>query len=98
MSSYVAWSQPNHKQAISQNNINKLTQQKISNQENPPIQFVTPQQRVDAISHAIEATADKAKANQNTRPRGNSSYWFSFFLTVFTGLLVLVGAGQCYII
>lgn len=94
----VAWSEPNPKQTISQSKSGKLAQQKSAKQETPSEKFVTTQQLIDAISHVIEATADKTKPKQNPPSPDNSSYWFSFFLTIFTGLLVLVGAGQCYII
>ena len=94
----ISWSEPNPQQAPSKSKSGKLSTQKSTSQEKTSEKFVTTQQLIDAISHAIEATADKAKATQNPPPPDNSLYWFSFFLTIFTGLLVVVGAGQCYII
>jgi hypothetical protein len=94
----VLWSEQNPKQTISKAKSGKLATQKSIKQITQSDNAVTTQQFIDAISHAIEATADKAKTTQNIPPPDNSSYWFSCLLTIFTGLLVLVGAGQCYTI
>lgn len=92
-----AWSEPNSKQPIPQGKSGKLTKQKRTEQITPPPDVITTQQLIDAISHAIEAAADKAKTTQNPSPPDDSSR-FSFWLVIFTGGLVLVGGIQCYII
>lgn len=94
----MAWSQPIKKQTIPQSKSRELTQQETSNQQNPPTQFVTPQQMIDALTRAIEASNDKSKTTQNPPPPDNSSWWFSLFLVIFTCGLVIVGGIQCYII
>ena len=93
-----AWSEPNPQQAVSEGKSGKLTKQKRPEQKDPSNSFVTTQQLIDAISYAIEATADKAKATQNPSPPDNLPWLFSLLLTIFTGGLVLVGGVQCYII
>lgn len=95
---FSAWSEPEPKQTISDSKSGKLTTQESIKQKNPPPDYVTTQQLIDAISHAIEATADKAKTNYNSSPPKDFSGLFQLLLTIFTGFLVLVGAGQCYII
>lgn len=91
-------SKPNPNQPISQGKSGKLTKQKSTKQITPPPDFMTAQQLIDAIHYAIESITNKAKATQNSRPPDNYSYWFSLFLVIFTGGLVVVGIIQCYII
>jgi len=95
---FVSWSEPIQKQPIPQSKSKELTQQKTSNQQNPPIQFVTPQQLLDAITRTIDASNEKNKSAQNPLPPDNSQWWFSLFLVIFTCCLVIVGGIQCYII
>ncbi len=93
-----AWSEPNPKQPISQGKSGKLAAQKTSNQENPTKNIVTLQILIDAISRAIDASAEKAKAYQNPPPPDNSSWWFSFFLVTFTGVLAAVAIFQFFVL
>jgi hypothetical protein len=95
---FAAWSEPNSQQTIAQGKSGKLSAQKRNNQEAPTKNIITPQILVDAITHAIDASAEKAKTAQNPPPPDNYSWWFSFFLVIFTGFLVIVGGIQCYII
>jgi len=96
--SVESWSEPIQKQAKSQSKSGKLPEQKSKNQQKPTENIITTQILVDAISRAIDAYTQKTKATQNPLPPDNSYWWFSFFLTIFTGLLVVVGGIQCYII
>jgi hypothetical protein len=93
-----AWSNPVQKQITAYNETNKLSPKKTTEHQKPSEQFVTQQQLDDAITHAIDASNEKYKATQNPLPPDNSSWWFSFYMLIFTGAMVLVGAGQCYII
>ena len=51
-----------------------------------------------------QACADRRhrfRQNSNRRrdqPQGKCGVWFNFFLVGFTGLLAVIGAGQCYLI
>lgn len=95
---FVAWSEPNPKQTISQSKSGELPAQKNSNQEKPTTEIITPQVLVDAISRAIDASTQKAKTTQNPPPPDNSTWWFSLFLVIFTGALAFVAAFQFFIL
>ena len=94
----AAWSEPNPQQTITQSKSGKLAAQKTSNQENPTKDIVTFQILVDAISRAIDTSAEKAKATQNPPPPDNSSFWFSLFLVMFTGVLAAVAIFQFFVL
>ena len=53
-----------------------------------------PPEIINAVSRAINAAAHKAEADLYPRPPDKSAWWFNFFLVVFTGGLVVVGAFQ----
>lgn len=91
------WSEPDTKQPPPQGKESAPGAQKSSNQENPSESFVTTQQLVDAISRAIEASAEKAKTSQNSPPPIDSLWWFQFWLVVFTAVLAGVGVFQAII-
>ena len=91
-------SQPIKKQTITQSKSKALGQYNSDQQKKPPEQFVTPQEMIDAITRAIDATYEKYKTTQNTPPPKDSNGRFQLLLTIFTAGLVLVGAAQCYII
>jgi hypothetical protein len=95
---FVALSEPNSQQTITQGKGGKLAAQKSSNQKNQSSDLVTSQILVDAISHAIDTYAQKAKTTQNPTPPDNSSWWFSFFLMIFTGVLAIVAIFQGFIL
>ena len=52
------------------------------------------QQIVDAITRAIDASAQKANTTQNSPPPDNSVWWFQCFVVIFTGVLAIVGVFQ----
>ncbi len=87
----ILWSEPNPQQPVRQRESGNLSEEKSTEQKTPSDIFVTNQQLIDAIGRAIEASANKAKAEQNPYPSDNSSWLFSLGL-------VLVGGLQCYII
>lgn len=92
------WSEPIQKEPIAQSKTKKLSQQNSSEQQKPSGQFIAHQQLIDAITRGIDANNDNYKTTHNPSQPDNYSYWFNFFLVVFTGGLVIVGAVQCYII
>lgn len=94
----AAWSEPNPKQPISQSKSSKLSTEKPSNQEKPIKDAVTFQILVEAISRAIDASAEKPKAYQNPRQPDNSTFWFSLFLVIFTGVLATVAIFQFFVL
>jgi hypothetical protein len=73
------------------------TQQRDANQA-PPQPVLTPQQITQAIVNGIATAAKQYEANHSPQPPDNSGWWVNFFLAIFTGALVGVGAAQCYII
>jgi hypothetical protein len=93
-----AQSKSNPQQPPSQSTIRQLPTQNGPQQKSPPTELVAPQQIFDAISHAIDAAADKAKSTQNSTPPNNSSWWFNLLLVIFTCGLVAVGGVQCVLI
>lgn len=95
---FAAWSEPNPQQTIAQGKSGKLAAQKTNNQKNPTENTVTIQILVDAISRAIDASAEKAKAYQNPPPPDNSPWWFSLFLVIFTGVLAAVAIFQFFVL
>jgi hypothetical protein len=64
----------------------------------PSINFPTPQQITEAIASGIERSEKKHEENHPAPPPDNISWWLNFFLVIFTGGLVVVGAAQCYLI
>ncbi|MGB9292277.1 MAG: hypothetical protein WCB64_03045, partial [Desulfobaccales bacterium] len=94
----MACSQPINKQTVGNGKTGKLSQQKTSKQENPPPQYVTHQQMVDAIIRAIDASNEKSNTYQPPSPPNKFSGLFQLLLTIFTGGLVIVGGIECYII
>ncbi len=95
---FVSWSEPNPKQTISQGKTGKLSAQKTTDQIKPADNIVTNQQLIDAISRAINATAQKAKTTQNPTQSDNSTFWFSLFLVIFTGVLATVAIFQFFVL
>jgi hypothetical protein len=59
---------------------------------------LTPQQITDAIATGIERANERHDASHPLPPPDNSGWWFNLFLVVFTGLLVVAGGGQSFLI
>jgi hypothetical protein len=59
---------------------------------------LTPQQITQSIADGIDAALKQYEARHPPMLSDNSSWWFSFWLVVFTGGLVVVGGAQCFLI
>ncbi len=94
----AAWSEPNPQQTKTQSKNGKLSAQKTNNQVNPGKDAVILQILVEAISRAIDASAEKAKTTQNPLPPDNSPFWFSLCLVFFTGILAAVAIFQFFVL
>ena len=75
-----------------------LSEQERPAQPAPASGVLTPQQIEQSITDGIEAAAKQYEANHPATPPDNSGWWFNFWLVIFTGGLVVVGAAQCYLI
>lgn len=67
-------------------------------QPSPPVNIPTVREITDAIVGDAESADRKNEIYQPAPPPDNSDWYFNFFLVIFTGGLVLVGGGQCYLI
>jgi hypothetical protein len=67
-------------------------------QPTPSPDSLLQEQITKAISDRIDAAVKEYEARHPSPPRDNSAWWFNFWLVVFTGGLVAVGAAQCYLI
>jgi hypothetical protein len=73
----------------------KLGKDNSHAQPPPTVNFPTSQEITDAIAAGIERANEKRETNYHAPP---PDYWLNFFLVIFTGLLVVVGAMNCYLI
>ncbi|HXW48741.1 MAG TPA: hypothetical protein VEK31_04790 [Xanthobacteraceae bacterium] len=80
-----------------ENKSGALSSQQGANQKNPSNNFSTQEQLEKTISDGINAAAQKYEARHPPMPPDNSTWWFNFWLVAFTGGLVVVGAGQCFL-
>jgi hypothetical protein len=76
----------------------KLGKDNSHAQPPPTVNFPTSQEITDAIAAGIERANEKRETNHPPSPPDYSSWWFNFFLAIFTGLLVVVGGVNCYLI
>lgn len=76
----------------------KLSTDNGPEQPAPTANLPTTQEITEAIANGIERADKKHDASQPPIPPDNSGWWFNLFLVVFTGLLVVVGGAQCYLI
>ena len=76
----------------------KLAKEKSPAQPSPTVNFPTPQEITEAIASGIERADEKRETRHPAPPPDYSGWWFNFFLVGFTGLLAVIGAGQCYLI
>ena len=86
-----AKSKPHHKTS-------RLSAQQRPAQPSPTADVLTSQQIKQSITDGINAAAQQYEANHPAPPPDNSGWWFNFLLVVFTGGLVVVGAGQGFLI
>jgi hypothetical protein len=70
------------------------TRQQYGTNHNSPY----PQQITQAIADGIDAAAKQYETRHSPLPPDASTWWFNFFLVVFTGGLVAVGVAQCFLI
>ena len=81
-----------------QNKSSTFSTQQRQAQPNPPPNLLTPEQIEKSITDGINAAAQQYETRHPPRPPENSGWWFNFLLVAFTGDLVVVGAGQCFLI
>lgn len=81
-----------------QSNSSKLGTNNSHAQPAPTVTFPTSQEITEAIASGIDRANEKYDASHPPLPPDNSSFWFNLFLVGFTGLLVVVGGSQCYLI
>jgi hypothetical protein len=74
-----------------------FSEQQRPTQPPPPANFLTSQQIMQSIADGIDAAAKQYEARHPPTPPDYSSWWFNFLLVVFTGGLVIVGAGQGFL-
>jgi hypothetical protein len=67
-------------------------------QPTPPVKFPTLQEITEAVVNGIERAENQHDENHPAPPPDNSIWWFNFLLVVFTGLLVIVGGANCFLI
>jgi hypothetical protein len=72
----------------------KLGKDNSHAQPSPTVNFPTSQEITDAIDAGINRANGKRETNHPTPPPDYSSWWFNFFLAIFTGLLVVIGGGE----
>jgi hypothetical protein len=76
----------------------QLSEQQRPAQPSPTINPLTPEQITKSITDGIDAAAKQYEANHPAPPPDYSSWLFNLLLVVFTGGLVIVGAGQGFLI
>jgi hypothetical protein len=76
----------------------KLAKEKSPAQPSPTVNFPTSQEITEAVANGIERADEKRETQHPAPPPVYSGWWFNFFLVGFTGLLAVIGAGQCYLI
>src|SRR5579863_10676281 len=81
-----------------QNKNAALGTNKSQPQPTPTVNFPTAQEMSETIANGVNRAREEYDAKHPAPPPDNSAWWFNFWLVVFTGGLVLVGAGQCYLI
>jgi hypothetical protein len=64
----------------------------------PTVNFPTSQEIAEAIASGIERAAKNREAIYYPPPPDSSGWYFTLFTVIFTGLLVVVGGSQCYLI
>jgi hypothetical protein len=92
-----SWSRSRHKPQP-QNKSSPISAQQSANQPTPPENFLTTEQIKKAITDGIDAATQEYETRHPTTPPDNSGWWFNFLLVAFTGGLVVVGAGQAFLI
>jgi hypothetical protein len=64
----------------------------------PSVNVLTPEQITKSITEGVNAAAKEYETHHPPPPPDNSMWRFNFWLVVFTGGLVVVGAAQSYLI
>ncbi len=85
-------------ESLPQNKSSQLPADNGNAQPAPPINFPTIQQITEAISNVVEHSEKKHEEGYPAPPSDNASWWLNFFLVIFTGGLLAVGAAQCFLI
>jgi len=80
-----------------QNKPGALSTQQGTTQPSTTVNPLTPEQIEKAISDGVNAAAKQYETRHPASPPDNSGWWFNFLLVAFTGGLVAVGAGQCFL-
>jgi hypothetical protein len=75
-----------------------LSTQQSPARPTPTIQGLSPEQITKGITDGINAAAKEYETRHPAAPSDNSGRWFNFWLVTFTGGLVVVGAGQAFLI
>jgi hypothetical protein len=91
------WAQSQPKTQTQPKSTNPSTQQ-APIQPNPPATPLTPDQIEKAIANGVDAVVQSYEMRHSPAAPDNSTWWFNLFLGAFTGGLVLVGAGQCFLL
>jgi len=96
----IAWVGVAHSQTKPQpnNESGTLSAQQGSAQPTPSPNSLSQEQVTKAVEDGIDAAAKEYETRHPSPPPDNSGWWFNFWLVVFTGGLVAVGASQCYLI
>ena len=76
----------------------KLSTNSTPAQPAPTANFPTIKEITESIANGIERADKKHDTSHPPTPPDNSGWWFNLFLVGFTGLLVVVGGTQCYLI
>jgi hypothetical protein len=76
----------------------ELPTNNTNTQQTPAQHIPTPQEITEAVTNGITRAAQEYQANYRAPPPDNSNWWFNLFLVIFTGGLVVVGTGQCFLI
>lgn len=80
-----------------QNKSSPLSAQQSRAQPTPSVNVLTPEQITKSIADGINAAAKQYETRHPTSPPDNFGWWFNFLLVTFTGGLVTIGAGQCFL-
>jgi hypothetical protein len=91
------WAQSQSKTQTQTKSANPSTQQ-TPIQPNPIASPLTSDQIEKAIADGVNAAAQKYEMRHPPMAPDSSIWWFNLFLAAFTGGLVLVGAGQCFLL
>jgi hypothetical protein len=92
-----SWGRSQHKPRPQNQSSPLISAQQSANQPTPPVNLLTPEQIEKSISDGVNTAVQKYETRHPSPPPDNSGWWFNLFLVVFTGGLVVVGAGQGFL-